>query len=513
MARLDSFDRRRAARIMRPVISKAFSSPRAMLVLVGPVLGGLTVLALPLVASLAIGVLATAGGATAAVVTQTLATPGLGPRVAGRFGLRYIPAQRHYSRRSPRVGFLLERAQAGHLQRAISGLSALATDKDAGRIERLDATLAIAEIRGWPTTDETTTATRVDVVMISDFGLGGGTTSSNITEIRAQRAAGLSTILVHNRSPKFLDEGPDPRVLALLDDQVRFLGSGERIECDVLLLKYPPSALELPDALERIHVRGDVVVIMNQTPRTGYGRESHEVYDIGSVDQEIRRVLHKEPVWIPIGPAVRDVAETNHADDLTSIRWSDDYWHELIDTAAWRRAGRRPSVDGKTVIGRHGRDSVWKWPNTATDILTAYPNEPRHRVEILGGAKTPQKILRRLPANWVVHEFGSMSPRDFLHGLDVFVYFPHPDMTEAFGRTILEALAVGVPVVTDERFVSLFGEAVIARPIHQAQQAIEHLVGDPDEYDAAVRRGWALVAERFDVQRHLDRLRRFSVAS
>ena len=42
------------------------------------------------------------------------------------------------------------------------------------------------------------------------------------------------------------------------------------------------------------------------------------------------------------------------------------------------------------------------------------------------------------------------SPREFLRTLDFFVYFHDPDWVEAFGRTILEAMASGVPVIVGD---------------------------------------------------------------
>lgn len=497
---------------MRPVIRTAFTSPRATLVLVGPAMGYAAGLALPTGAAIAVGVGATALLAAALVVTQTLATPEVGPRLAARLDIRYVPAQRHYSRRSPRVGRWVDRARAGHRLRAMAGLRALAADDTAGRIERRDAATALTDIAGWPIPVAPSTVSRVDVVMISDFGLGGGTTSSNLTEIDVQKKVGLRTALVHSRSPRFLDEGVDPRVRTVLDEHTHLVVPGERVECDVLVIKYPPSALELADDLDRITVNGDVLMIVNQTPHIGYREDDRAVYDMLAVTHEVRRVLGRDPLWIPVGPAVREVVETHHADELHSLRWSNDDWFELIDVTAWQRPARPLRNGDPIVIGRHGRDSEWKWPNTAADILAAYPDDSRFRVEVLGGADSAKRILGHLPANWRVHDFGSLNPREFLHDLDVFVYYPHPQMTEAFGRTVLEALAVGVPVVTDERFVSLFGDAVLTPPTHDVSATIERLMADPAAYDSLVRRGHELVTERFDVSRHLDRLRTHGLA-
>jgi hypothetical protein len=234
------------------------------------------------------------------------------------------------------------------------------------------------------------------------------------------------------------------------------VNDGEQVSCDVLVIKYPPSVLEIPDGFPAIDVKHGIVIAVNQTPWTGYSGTPDPVYDIVACDHEVQRVFGKRPSWAPISPVVRNVFHQHHADAVDRIVLADDDWVEIIDPSEWQR----PKVqhqDGKIHIGRHARDSEWKWPATKEAILAAYPDDPNVVVEILGGAEVPRKILGTLPNNWVVYEFGSMEPADFLARLDEFVYFPHPHMEEAFGRTILEAMAAGVPCRFDPRFASTFG--------------------------------------------------------
>ena len=482
------------------------------MLLIGPLGGWLLGAWLTTALAVAVGVVVTAILAVASIGLEVFATPGVGPRLAERLNIRFIPAQRHNLYRSPRVARHVERGAAGHRQRAIAHLETLAGDRSAGRTERRDAASALAELRRQATTPLPPEIIRVDVMMISDFGLSGGTTTSNLTEIATQSAAGLSTVLVHNRNPDFLDEGIDLRVRAALDDRTRLFDFGSRYECDVLVIKYPPSARELPDLLERVTVSGEILVIVNQTPLTGYHGDSKVVYRIDECVAEIERVFDKAPLWMPVGPSVRTVLERHHSDELSRIRWSADDWYELIDVDTWQRERRPVHDDGRIVIGRHGRDSVWKWPANRDDILAAYPDDPNVQVEILGGAVVPRRLLKRLPGNWNVRAFGSLSPQEFLAGLDAFVYFPHPDMTEAFGRTIVEALAVGVPVVTDERFTGLFGDAINVATPHDSMARVRELLSDPAVYEEAVQRGRRWVLAHCDVHQHLERLRGFGLS-
>jgi glycosyltransferase involved in cell wall biosynthesis len=85
-------------------------------------------------------------------------------------------------------------------------------------------------------------------------------------------------------------------------------------------------------------------------------------------------------------------------------------------------------------------------------------------------------------------------------------------MTEAFGRTIVEALAVGVPVVTDERFTRLFGDAVIVATPQSSMDRVCELLSDPAAYEALAQRGRRWVLAHCDVRQHLERLRGFGLS-
>ena len=355
-----------------------------------------------------------------------------------------------------------------------------------------------------------TSVDHLDVVILSDLALPGGTTSSNLTEVAANEAAGWRTGLVHNRNPKLRDIGVNSKFFATCSSDTRILCAGERVSCDVLVIKYPPSALRIPDVFPEIDVRHEIVIVANQTPRTGYTGDSDEVYSITAVNDEVTRRFGKAPLWAPIGPAIREVFTTHHASEIASIRWADDDWVEVIDTAQWKRSDR-PSDRNEFRVGRHGRDSEWKWPTDRSVFAASYPSDAPYVIDILGGADEAARRLGRLPSNWHVRAFDSISPAKYLAQLDVFVHVAHPHMEEAFGRTILEALAAGVPVVTEPRFAKPFGDAVIACDPLEVRTHLERLRTDRALYDDMVQRGNDLVTERFGFsahQRRVDALRR-----
>jgi hypothetical protein len=346
-----------------------------------------------------------------------------------------------------------------------------------------------------------------DVVILSDLALPGGTTASNLSEVAANERASWRTGLVHNRNPKYRDIGVNPKFFDACSNLTRLLSAGERASCDVLVIKYPPSAREIPDIFPEIDVRHEIVMLANQTPSTGYTGDSEFVYEIAQVDNEVLTRFGRSPLWFPIGPAIRQVFETHHRADVGCIRWVNDDWSEIIDIDAWKRPSR-PQHRDVFRVGRHGRDSVWKWPTDPKKIRVAYPDEPPYLIDILGGAEEARKVLGKLPANWSIRPFDSASPADFLSNLDAFVHVAHPDMEEAFGRTILEALAVGVPVITEPRFALPFGEAVIASEPEEIRSHLERLRTDSNFYDHMVRRGHELVEANFSFLTHQKRIER-----
>src|SRR5699024_4707401 len=134
-------------------------------------------------------------------------------------------------------------------------------------------------------------------------------------------------------------------------------------------------------------------------------------------------------------------------------------WINIIDVDEWRRPSRPENQVIK--IGRHSRDQYVKWPVSKEALLSVYPNDPAYEIHVLGGASVPEKLLGTLPENWHVQQFGEIHPRDFLRDVDVFIYYTHPELVEAFGRVIFEAMAVGVPVIIPPNYETLFYEAAI----------------------------------------------------
>jgi hypothetical protein len=341
-----------------------------------------------------------------------------------------------------------------------------------------------------------------DVINLTDCRLPGGTSASVGEEIRAQSSAGFRTGLLH--VPSRLTEPGHPfseHLASCIDEGLAELIVGHRsdLEAKLLVIRHPSVFAEIPDDLPRVSADRQLMVA-NQTPTDRSGR--HRFYEPTTVAANLERAFGEEVLWAPIGPEVRD----SLAGRTGGLPLADEDWVNVIDVPSWAADRSRPAGH-QPIIGRHGRDSWQKWPDNSRDLLAAYPASARVDVRILGGSETAERIIGGRPDNWEVLPFGSVPPRRFLAEIDFFVYFPHPDWVEAFGRTILEALASGAVAVLPDRFARLFGDACTYRDPAEVVATVSHLYDDWDAYVARSAVAMEVAAERFSYATHVRRLR------
>jgi glycosyltransferase involved in cell wall biosynthesis len=343
-----------------------------------------------------------------------------------------------------------------------------------------------------------------DVAILSDFRYPGGTSASIAAEVHAQAEAALSTVLVHVPSPHQPKTLPfSPRISELLRDGVATLArDDEPVRCKLLLVRQPRIFTEDLAAPPRIHAERTVMVI-NQPP--GDAGNPFRYYDFAAVRDRVHRCFGPRVEWAPISSQVRDQVRQVEPD----ARLADADWHEIIDVAHWWR-DRDGFVGDLPVIGRHGRGDPVKWPLDPDEILRAYPSAGV-QVRVLGGGEIAVRRLGHRPENWDVIPFGAESPEEFLRTIDFFVYFHDPDLVEAFGRTILEAMASGVPVIIGEHFRPTFADAALYSTPAGVAGLVRELYADPARYRAVASRAREFAERRYGHQSHLARLAEFGI--
>jgi UDP:flavonoid glycosyltransferase YjiC (YdhE family)/glycosyltransferase involved in cell wall biosynthesis len=349
------------------------------------------------------------------------------------------------------------------------------------------------------------TATTYDVAILSDFRYPGGTSASIAQEVQAQARAGLSTVLIHVPSPHLPAVHPfSPRISDLLRDGLADLVHDETpVTAKLLVIRQPRIFTDDVALVPRVTADRTVMVI-NQPP--GDTEDDTRYYDIADVRARVERYFGPDVIWAPISEQVREhVGRVAPEQPLP-----DTDWHEIIDVADWW-VDRPGPVAEVPVIGRHGRPDPVKWPREAEEILQAYPDSDDVRVRVLGGGEIAVKRLGRKPASWDVVKFGEEKPDEFLRTIDFFVYFHDPAWAEAFGRTILEAMASGIPVIIAEHFRPIFGDAALYTTPEGSRALVRSLYDDWDRYREVAARARQFVEERFGHMSHLSRLAELGV--
>lgn len=339
----------------------------------------------------------------------------------------------------------------------------------------------------------------VDILLVSDLRFPGGTSHSIATEIQAQHEAGYRTGLVHLNGPLVRRVSPVNPIIARLvrDSTAALLVGPEPITTRVVVFRHPGVLQEAADQLPAIEC-AQAVILANSGPEDARG---NTVYDVAKVDRMVREHLGVDPLWAPIGPLVRHEIETQ----APVGRMMATDWVNVIDVEAWA-ATRDGWAADRPVIGRHSRPSAQKWPSDRETLTAVYPVDGSWEVRVLGGAGPVERLLGRVPRQWQILDFGAMSPRDFLAGLDFFVYYHDPRWVEAFGRTILEAIASGVVAVLPPHFERLFGEAALYAEPAEVRSLVESLRADRDEYLAQAARATQVAKVRFSYETHARRI-------
>jgi hypothetical protein len=328
-----------------------------------------------------------------------------------------------------------------------------------------------------------------DIAVVTDLRFPGGTSSSLVEELTAAADGGYRVGVLHARSTRL---GPGsvvhPRLRSLIEaGLVQLLLPGEAAHARMVVVKHPtvfaePFAGPLPITTD------SVVVVAGQVPHDDAGT----YYDPEAVTANVAEALGHSPVWSPVSALVRA--------SLGAMVLSADDWTEIIDPTQWRRTAVQtdpPTGEPTTrplIIGRHSRPDPLKWPGDPDELRAVYPTDGSVSVRVLGGADAVAGILGEIPAAWDVLAFGAVDPAEFLSGLDAFVYFHHRDLGEAFGRTILEALAADVPAIVPRHFEATFGTACLYAEPHEVIAIARALIADPD----------AVAAHSATVLAHLD---------
>jgi len=335
-----------------------------------------------------------------------------------------------------------------------------------------------------------------DCTYLTPMALQGGTTSAVLEELRA--LTGVTRCLASNSVPTWSSsESINPKYWELIKSGVELLSLGESVSSELVVVRSPLAVEILPDSFIEFNAR-KVICVINQLPHDDPKEKNHYVFSLPRVAENLNRLFpNSDIMFSALSPSVQTALKEHYATEMAPLRFTDFHWGEIVDLAQFERDERIQRRMDTWVVGRHGRDSELKWPDTKWGLLSAYPETDEFDVHILGGVDSVKAKIEAIPRNWTVWEFDDIPVPDFLKGLDVYVYFANPRCVEAFGRVLIEAMAAGVPVITSPNFEEILGRGAIYTQVNQVKDWVIELRDNRSFYEQQVKLGLSVVGERY----------------
>lgn len=338
------------------------------------------------------------------------------------------------------------------------------------------------------------------MLVVGDFRFPGGTSTAIAAEMRALTDAGYRVALIACGVP-FLSGWRDihPEIAALLAaGAAEIVSPGHRVHARLACFHHP-SVFQTHPADPLLIEAGQAVLVIHHPPVDAAGMPQ---YDIPAIQSVLRTVLGADVAWAPVGPKVRAAFQgIAHAPPLAPQDWIG-----VVDPDTWGGARLGP-LGAEPVAGRHSRPEPEKWPDTREDFLAAYPDAEDIRVKLMGYDPKLDEVVGPRPRRWEVLPFGHQPVREFLRSIDYFVYFHGKAWIEAFGRSIVEAMASGAVCILPPDFAPLFGEGAVYCKSSDVAATIRAFHADPARYAAQSEQAVAVVRERFAPQVAVARVR------
>lgn len=340
-----------------------------------------------------------------------------------------------------------------------------------------------------------------DIIFVADARFEGGTSTALAVELKAAAKAGLKCGLLMVKGPILgLPFPVHQEIRANLDR-----GSIARIDprqyvTTKLVIVHHPSILQ--NYLQpRPAIATEKMILVLHHPVVD--RAGRSQYDVPTVVRHGLAAFGVRVTLAPVSQVVRDTLPATLPEDCEVLA---DDWDNLIDLDDWPERKER-QISGRIRVGRHSRPDIQKWPDSFEVAKAIYPTDARQfLILMLGGGEFLKAKYGELPANWTLLPFSSAGVAEFLGDLDFYVYFHSDAWSEAFGRTILEALAVGLVTILPEHFKSLFGDAALYAPPDQVAALLARYTADHQLYGAQSRKARRFVEDRHSARAYAARI-------
>lgn len=350
----------------------------------------------------------------------------------------------------------------------------------------------------------TETIPRYDVVLLNDWrGPRALSQRHAIDEVHLIVEHGMRVAVAHAESPFPLSErreGMSSAIQELINaGAVDLIHLTQTVRTDLVIACDPATLQFLPDITPALMT--DRVAILAQLPEEGVDL-GYRVLDCSA---NAERLFSCRARWVPRDARTRTFLSAQLEEDSLADRdLPASFDPGRLAAPTHRPSPRRP------IVGRHGPDHWSTWPATISDLVAAYPDDDAFDVRLLGGHRTPMKLLGGdvLPPNWLSFGDDELTVRQFLAQLDFFVYLNHPEAPIMASRPPLEAMASGCVVILPPSLQGEYGDGAVYCTPQEVQRVIRNLYRSPADYAAHQQRGRARVVDRHNSQVFYEQLER-----
>lgn len=316
-----------------------------------------------------------------------------------------------------------------------------------------------------------------DILFVADARFDGGSSTAMAVEIKAAARAGLRLALMLVKGPLLRAPFPvHPELAAAMrGGLIDRVDPESEINAQLTLIHHPTIMENRPTSKINVSSKRAVLVLHHPV----YDNAGKKQYDLSRVLSNIHDAFNLEIEIAPVSSVVRNSLPSDILRQEVIIA---EDWVNLIEIDEWPRRSDRP-ISTPVIIGRHSRPDKLKWPDTLEIAKLVYPEDKlRFHVRILGAGDYLREHYGEIPPEWELLTFNFTGVSNYLQSLDFYVYFHSSSWSEAYGRTILEALTTGLVVILPPNFEEIFGDAAVYCAPENVVPLIDQYVDDPEGY-------------------------------
>jgi hypothetical protein len=298
------------------------------------------------------------------------------------------------------------------------------------------------------------TGRALDVVFVADWRFLEGTHLAAVDELRALAESGLRVGIVHlesyravlrRRSPM---AGPVQRLVN--DGVVEQVLLSEPLDVALIVVRQAAVLQFPPEQPCELRARR-VLVVADRAPARADGTDRRYVPEVCA--RTVRRMFGVDPLWCPADGGIRAALSAL----VPAARLTDADLPHIV--AAAPRVTARDGAAGQPPVAGTDLCDSGAWPADLADSLAVCRRLDGVDVRV----RLPDRpgLAPRLPTSWLAYAASDLDARSYLHQLDVYLHFPHPDTVETHSRPVLEAAAHGCVVLAPERFAATYGDAAV----------------------------------------------------